>query len=107
MSSRGRPLGRAVGLGDGHGHDQAVTVLAEGMTHMCELRFFTPALAIELRLRVGAALVRGVGPLLAVEIDGDIPRLEAVVILPIVVRRVLRPETLGRREAFDQRAVDS
>lgn len=49
-------------------HDEAVPVLDHRVAHEVELRRLTVALAIELRIRTGRALVRVVGALLAMEL---------------------------------------
>src|SRR3954452_136579 len=97
------------------------------MPHVRQLGFLARALAMQLRLGIGSALVRFVRALLSVKIHLDITRLETIAItrgvwargvwargvrrsIVVAVRSIwlwLRLKTLRGRKALDHGAIDA
>src|SRR5690242_9208220 len=79
-----------------------MAILHERMGRKAEFGLFARALAIKARFRIGGALMRGVAPLLAFDIDGWIAW--------IIIRRgrwiLFRCKAFQARPGIDQSAVD-
>src|SRR5690606_2919256 len=90
----------AVGLADLDGHDDVVSILHQHVAGVAEQRGLPAALAVQLRLGVGAALMRLVAALLTLELG------PAVGVRRVLGIFVFGPEALEAGHALDQRAVD-
>jgi site-specific DNA recombinase len=98
------PLGCASGGGDLKVDQQTMPILHQRLTHVAQLGLLARAFAAQAGIRVGPALVRGVGALLAVEVHPAIARI-AFTWRRVACRLVFGPEALEAGGRFDQGAV--
>ena len=96
------PLGAPIRLGGFDIDNQPVAVLGKRVRHVAQLRLGEFTLLEQAGLGVGAALVRLVAALLALEIDFRVASRRS-----IRTAAVLAHETLVARPGFDHRAVDA
>src|SRR5690606_21286031 len=85
---------------------QATAVLHQNVSAEAQARLLAPRLRVQNALRVGAAGVGLIAPLLAAEIDRRIARIlvPGLADLPVVTA-ILANEALHARPRFDQRSV--
>src|SRR5574340_649285 len=95
------PFGNTGRLADAAADRQAMTVLHQGMPHIAKLGRLSVTLPVELRFRIGRALVRFVGAFLLVKVTFRV----ATGSWAVVVATVRPAEALDRSPRLDQRTV--